>query len=122
VDDDEDLAKVLSLFLEHLGHESVTSDQVDEAMQIVENDLHGFSFAFVDHQMSMHSSADFAEWLLRSSDGIGVIIMSGFPLEPDELPVGFGHRLTFLQKPFRPADVAMALQQVSPVSWKANPF
>lgn len=112
VDDEEDLAQTLSLFLEHLGCAPVVCHRVQEAKRAMEGGR--FGFAFIDQQIAAESGSELAEWLLRQQPGIGITLMSGLPLEPEDLPAALRSQVVFLQKPFRPADVAACVRKLAP--------
>lgn len=112
VDDDRNLTQALTLFLEYLGHKPVVCHQIQEAKHAVEEQVHDFLYAFVDHQMGEESGIEMVAWLLDRVPRIGIVIMSGFPFDSADLPEMQNDRVIFLQKPFRPADLAASLRQL----------
>ncbi len=113
VDDEVDLASALSLYLERVGYHLRVCHSSRDVHLLLASDLAQWDLALVDHQLGADSGADLASLLLRRMPGLRVALMSGLPLEPEDLPQAEPNRIVFLQKPFRPADVAACLRSLS---------
>lgn len=112
VDDEEDLAQALKLFLQHLGLTPIVCHRIREARAVVMRHPHVFPLAFIDQQVAGDSGSEFAVWLLQHSPATRIALMSGLPLEPEDLPTCIQGKVIFLQKPFRPADVALSIERM----------
>ncbi len=113
VDDEEDLARALSLFLERVGYRVQVCHSARAARVLVAGRSAHFDLALVDHQLGADSGSALASLILEAMPQIRIALMSGLPLEPEDLPVTAPNRLVFLQKPFRPADVASCLEKLA---------
>ncbi|MCW5962700.1 MAG: response regulator [Bryobacterales bacterium] len=113
VDDEEDLARALSLYLERVGYHVYVCHSACAARLLVASSCANFDLALVDHQLGPDSGSTLVALMLASMPDVRIALMSGLPLEPEELPQAEPHRLVFLQKPFRPADVATCLKNLA---------
>lgn len=113
VDDEEDLARALSLYLERVGYQVHVCHSARAARLLITNNQADFDLALVDHQLGPDSGSLLVSLMLASLPHIRIALMSGLPLEPEELPQSEANRLVFLQKPFRPADVAACLRKLA---------
>ncbi|MCU0229161.1 MAG: response regulator [Bryobacterales bacterium] len=113
VDDEVDLASALSLYLERVGYHVRVCYSAGQAKALLASGVTDFDLALVDHQLGDESGSDLTILLLRRIPTLRVALMSGLPLDPEDLPQVTPHRLVFLQKPFRPADVAACLRELA---------
>lgn len=113
VDDEVDLASALSLYLERVGYQVRVCYSARQAKVLLASGASHFDLALVDHQLGDESGSDLAILLLRQLPQLRIALMSGLPLDPEDLPQADPHRLVFLQKPFRPADVAACLRELA---------
>ena len=113
VDDEECLAQALSQYLECVGYLVKVCRSAREARRVVDWGERGFDLALVDQQLGTESGDLLVRYLLDTIPAIRIALMSGMPMEPEQLPACDPERLVFLQKPFRPADVAQCLKNLS---------
>ena len=112
VDDEVELCLALKMYLERMGHRVVLFHSGKAARSFVSGGGIVPDYAFVDHQLGSESGAELVVYLMEVMPGLRVILMSGFPLDEDELPQFPDAKVEFLQKPFRSAEVADCLQRV----------
>lgn len=113
VDDEECLARALLLFLEKSGYRVDVCHSARAARALLERVGPVFDLAVVDQQIGKESGTKLADFLLQRIPSLRVVLMSGLPLEAEELPECAPGQVVFLQKPFRPADMARCLGNLS---------
>ncbi len=114
-EDDRQLGRALDLYLGALGFETSIHETMAGAKEAVTATPRRFVFALVDYQLGEDNGIDLAKWLLESEPEIRLVLMSGYPPDGKIDLTSLGGRSTFLQKPFRPAEVVDCLRELHPV-------
>lgn len=112
VDDEQDLCLALRLYLERMGYQVQVHHSAAEVRIALKSGKLDADLAMVDQQIGAECGTTLAELLLKKLPALRVIIMSGLPLEPEELPKGNKSRVRFLQKPFRSSDVSASITEL----------
>ncbi len=113
VEDDEAVRDAVATQVRSLGYAAVTADGPDRALLILRDLSRPVDVLLTDVVMSGASGRDLAEAALRVRPGLGVVYMSGYT---DNAIVHHGvldEGVLFLQKPFRPAQLADKLRQAA---------
>lgn len=111
VDDDQLLTEVVGAMLGDLGYEVTTSDSTAAALELLTNG----SFDVVVSDLSVSGRAGGRDLLFRVLDeGLATtaILMSGYGA-PDDLGSPAGHRVHFIQKPFRGEELDALMRNIS---------
>jgi DNA-binding NtrC family response regulator len=112
VDDETDLCLALRMYLEHLGHKVLLFHSAgDVRRKLDSNDLRA-EYAFIDQQLGSCLGSDLAMTLADRMPSIRIVLMSGLPLEDEDIPDLPNVKLLFMQKPFRSAEVAAILRRL----------
>ena len=112
VDDEPPLLKMISVYLERLGHLVVTADTTEEAWAAAEGTQPEFSVAVLDATMTGLSMQDLALRMLGASPSLRVIATSGYPVNMAAIQAAAPGRVMFLPKPFTPEMLASAVRRM----------
>lgn len=113
VADDEPLVRRLtSRVLENAGFQVVAVADGDAALQASERDEKGIRAVVLDLRMPPRGGAATLAELLRRRPGLGVVLTSGVAPEPAVSALLAQHKGVFLHKPFAPAALVRAVEQV----------
>jgi len=115
VDDDPSLRECMAIYLRRLGYEVIACPDGEEAWALVEAAPLSFALALVDVSLPGMRGDELARRILASNASIAVITASGYPEDVSRVDGADGHRVSFLQKPFAPAQLVRAVQAHLPV-------
>ncbi len=110
VDDEPQLLKMMSVYLERLGHPVETARSTEQALAAFERAPTDFAVAVLDATMPGLAMQELAVRLLRASAGLRVIVTSGYPLEIAEIESAAPGRVACLPKPFTPEMLASLVE------------
>jgi two-component system cell cycle sensor histidine kinase/response regulator CckA len=112
VENGEMLRPLLCEILRREGFEVLAAKDGDEALSVWEGHQDQIDLVVTDVVMPGISGKELVERLRSLRPEIKVIYMSGY--EASLLSVGnkFGSEVTFLQKPFRPAELSKSVREI----------
>jgi CheY-like chemotaxis protein len=112
VDDEEILLSLLTRLLERSGCRVTCARDADEAQRLFKADPSRFDVAILDLGVPPRGALNALRALRALRPDLGAVLMSGSgPDEPVRAELRDG-RSAFVAKPFAPADLARALDQV----------
>jgi len=115
VDDEEAILAILTPMLERGGHEVVSAESSDRALEILESDR--VDIAIIDLVMPGKGGLTLIMEHLAARKDIGLVAMSGkLPVGSDSM-LGLGNALrigAFLPKPFTMDDLQKAISDAMP--------
>ncbi len=120
VEDDAPLAGLLVRYFKRLNLATVCFRRPGEALSHLQNEP--VDLLITDLTLGHENGAELARTALERDPQLRVLLMSGYPYEPQDFPEGA--RLAFLQKPFLPnmlqAEVMRLLEDQDCVSSSAS--
>jgi len=115
VDDDAGLLRLMRSYLSRLGYEVDACQGAEEAWSLVKAAPSAYAVALVDLNMPGTHGGELARRILRSSDSTRLVILSGYPFGLCEVGGLDSRRVSFLGKPFSPAELADTVRNGRPV-------
>jgi CheY-like chemotaxis protein len=112
VDDDEQIARCVSLMLEGFGCEARTSSSGEEALERLRADPSAFDLVITDQNMARMSGAGLAEHVRQLRPELPVILCTGYV---DDFTRDFARTQGFrayLAKPVEPQELERSVRQV----------
>jgi len=108
VDDEEEIVRMGSVMLEHMGYEVVAHTSSPEALEEFLADADGFDLLITDQTMPHLTGSRLAEEVKRVRPEIPVVVISGFlGAESAGGPVD-----SFMQKPFSSFELGKVVRQL----------
>ena len=90
VEDDEDVADLMTMLLTALGYNTTTANSAEQAISLIEASPDTFDHVRVDLHLPDANGYDLIKALLKLSDGLTFTIISGAETDPEavaDLPV-----------------------------------
>jgi two-component system cell cycle sensor histidine kinase/response regulator CckA len=112
VDDQPALLRMMSVFLTRLGYTVATASTTEKAWAHVEADPEGTDVAVLDATMAGLSMEELALRILRANPMLRVLGASGYPVNMAAVEAAAPGRVAFLQKPFTPEMLAVAVRSL----------
>jgi DNA-binding response OmpR family regulator len=112
VDDEPALLRLMQTFLSRQGHEVVCCGTGGEGIATVTAAPSEFQLAVLDHWLPDMSGTDLLHQVLAISSEIRVLVCSGSLLNLDGLGLEDLSRVGFLQKPYPPAKLVTAVDEL----------
>jgi two-component system, cell cycle sensor histidine kinase and response regulator CckA len=112
VDDEPSLLKMMSVYLGRLGYAVIASSSTDQAWAQVEAAPAEFAVAILDGSMPGMGMETLALNMLHANPLLCVIVASGYPMDLTAMQAAGPGRVTFLQKPFSPEMLALAVRRI----------
>jgi DNA-binding NtrC family response regulator len=112
VDDEPQLLKMMSRYLERLGYTVTVSETTEEARRLVDAEPEGFAAAVLDSSMEGLTMEELALQILESNGSTRVLATSGYPVDVSGLKAAAPGRVVFLHKPFPPEALAATLRRM----------
>jgi NtrC-family two-component system response regulator AlgB len=113
VDDELNIRKTLTVFLETEGHKVVAVSNFQDAVS--ENSRHSFDLAFVDLRLGTQSGLDLIPVLLASSPWIKIVVITAYASIDTAVEAIKRGATDYIPKPFTPAQVKLAVQKTAEV-------
>ena len=110
VDDNPNMASLLSEMLEIFDYESTRAGDGIDAMEQVE--LNDFSLVITDMRMPRMSGLDLLQKLKDTNPKLPVVLISGYALDEEGSDVLTNLADGFLNKPFKMSDIEKLLKDV----------
>ena len=105
VDDEPAIRTLVGRVLERHGHQVILCQGSGEALAADPP----IDLLLVDHMLPGMTGLEIAEHLRRRWPNLPVVLMSGYPPQPDTMP---GPPSSFLQKPMLPSAVVKAVESL----------
>jgi two-component system response regulator AtoC len=112
VDDERPLLDLLASYLTRLGYEVEACTSGEEALERFQYRPFGYALVVTDVRLPDLSGQDLVLKMTEMNGDLRVVVSSGIPIEPLQLPPGFSGKVRFLQKPFRVSELARAMEAV----------
>jgi len=112
VDDEPALLKMMAAYLGRLGYAVSAVNSTDQAWSKVEAAPAGFDVAVLDRSMTGLSTEELALRMLKGNPALRLIAASGYPVDMKPLEAAAPGRVTFLQKPFTPEELAGTIRRM----------
>jgi len=112
VDDEPALLRLFQRYLVRFGFEVEICSNARQALEQFTRDAARYELVLADLTMPGMSGQELLEQLRRLNPQICVLLCSGYPFNPLGLPVEIRRRVRFLQKPFLPAMLIEAIEEL----------
>ncbi|MGO9145964.1 MAG: sigma-54-dependent transcriptional regulator [Desulfomonilia bacterium] len=113
VDDELNIRKTLTVYLETEGHKVVAVSNFQDAVS--ENSRHSFDMAFVDLRLGTQSGLDLIPVLLAASPWIKIVVITAYASIDTAVEAIKRGATDYIPKPFTPAQVKLAVQKTAEV-------
>lgn len=110
VDDEVNIRKTLSMYLETEGHKVTAVSNFEDAL--AEASRRSFELAFVDLRLGTESGLDLIPALLASSSWLRIIVITAYASIDTAVEAIRRGATDYIPKPFTPAQVKLAMQKV----------
>lgn len=110
VDDEVNIRKTLSMFLETEGHRVIAVSNFTDAVE--EASRRSFELAFVDVRLGTESGLDLIPPLLVSSPWLKIIVITAYASIDTAVEAMRRGATDYIPKPFTPAQVRLTMQKV----------
>ena len=110
VDDEVNIRKTLSMFLETEGHKVIAVSNFEDA--IAEASQRSFELAFVDLRLGAESGLDLIPALLVATPWLKIIVITAYASIDTAVEAIRRGATDYIPKPFTPAQVKLAMQKV----------
>ena len=112
VDDEPPLLRMMGVYLERLGYQTVLFESSDRAWQQVSGAAGDYAAAVLDATLRGMSANDLAVALLTANPTICVVVASGYPVDMSALEAAGPGRVSFAQKPFNAHTLVETLRRM----------
>lgn len=110
IDDERNIARMLSVSLEADGHEVVATESGSGALRQVQK--FPFDVAFLDLRLGQEDGLDVLAQLRRADSGLAVVIITAFASIPSAVEATRRGAADYLPKPFTPEQVRLVLARL----------
>lgn len=110
VDDEVNIRKTLSMFLETEGHKVIAVSNFEDA--VTEASRRSLDLVFVDLRLGTESGLDLLPALLTSSPWLKIIVITAYASIDTAVEAMRRGATDYIPKPFTPAQVKLAMQKV----------
>ena len=120
VDDERALLPLLERYLRKQGYEPACFYDPVEALAAFRAAGEKFELVMTDLTLEGLSGEELAKAVLATEPGVRVVVMSGYPYSTENFSDEDRPRVTFLQKPFLPAQFREAVERLRPAAARAE--
>ncbi len=113
VDDESNIRKTLTVYLETEGHKVVAVSNVTDAVS--ENSRRSFDLAFVDLRLGTDSGLDLIPALLAASPWIKIVVITAYASIDTAVEAIKRGATDYIAKPFTPDQVKLTIQKIAEV-------
>ena len=113
VDDESNIRKTLTVYLETEGHKVVAVSNVTDAVS--ENSRRSFDLAFVDLRLGTDSGLDLIPALLAASPWIKIVVITAYASIDTAVEAIKRGATDYIAKPFTPGQVKLTIQKIAEV-------
>ena len=110
VDDEQNIRKTLTMFLESEDHKVTSSGSFNEALTI--NQTHAFDMAFVDLRLGTDSGLDLIPKLLSDSPWLKIVVITAYASIDTAVEAIKRGATDYIPKPFTPAQVKLTVDKI----------
>lgn|GEM_PF-6758480 len=112
IEDDEAVRRYAVRILEQLGYRVWSAPSGGEALRLCSLQAEAFDLILTDVVMPHLSGPEFARQIRQHWPAVKVLFMSGYTRDDEGLAVRLDPQAPFLQKPFRPIQLAQKIREV----------
>lgn len=112
VDDEPQLIRLVSRYLERLGYDVVSAGNTAGAWALLEGEPRSFALVMIDVTMAQPSGEELAWRILSSRPQVHVVLSSGYAADLANIEQAFPGRVSFLQKPFSGDMLAQTVERI----------
>lgn len=109
IDDEESLLRLMQIYLQRVGYQVTPCATLESAITKLENDS-DYSTAIID--LSVVNDIDSLQLIAEQFPTLRMLVCSGNLFEVDALPASLQPRFGFVQKPFLPAMLVQAVEEI----------
>ncbi|MCK7512694.1 MAG: response regulator [Desulfobacterales bacterium] len=113
VDDESNIRKTLTVYLETEGHKVIAVSNVTDAVS--ENSRRSFDLAFVDLRLGTDSGLDLIPALIAASPWIKIVVITAYASIDTAVEAIKRGASDYIPKPFTPAQVKLTVQKIAEV-------
>lgn len=113
LDDEKALLPLLDRYLRKLGHHTACFSEPVGALEAFRQAVPRFDLVMTDLTLEGISGEEVTRRVLADDPCVRVVVMSGYPFSTDTFAAGDRPRVTFLQKPFLPAQFQEAVARLT---------
>jgi NtrC-family two-component system response regulator AlgB len=113
VDDEANIRRTLTIFLESEGHQVVSVSNADDA--ISEANRRPFDLAFIDLRLGTANGLDLISPLLNTSSQLKIVVITAYASIDTAVEAMRRGATDYIPKPFTPAQVGLAVHKVSEI-------
>ncbi len=112
VEDDSDVRSASDAILTHYGYQVILATNGDEAIRIFNERRGDVDLLFTDVVMPSMGGLPLADMLREHKPSLPVIFMSGYPFDTNTKMLAKKEGNDFIQKPFKPMDLAHKIRRL----------
>ncbi len=109
VDDEEELRRMLKIYLEHLGYDTVVAEDGENALEIFKSKKRKFELVLLDIKMPRIGGKETTQMLKEIDPDVQIILTSGYPTDEKSRELIRSNIVDFLEKPFTLADLSKVI-------------
>lgn len=113
VDDEANIRKTLTIYLESEGHQVVCVSNAEDAIR--EINRRSFDLAFVDLRLGTTSGLDLIPTLLNGSPWLKIVVITAYASIETAVEAMRRGATDYLSKPFTPAQVGLTVQRAAEI-------
>jgi len=102
VDDEADLARLLTQYLERQGYSIEVSPDAEDALVRFDETPDAWDLVLTDLSLPGARGDEMLRRMLQKRPGLRAIVSSGYPFSLESLPMESPRQIEFLQKPYLP--------------------
>jgi len=112
IDDDASLLGFTAKYLTRLGYSVATYRNSEQAWKDFRASAANYALVLIDLSLGGLSGAQLSQMMLNANPAVRLIVMSGYPFDPEKLREVDPDRMAFLHKPFTPAMLAETVDRM----------
>jgi len=111
IDDESNIRKTLSLYLETEGHRVVGISNFEDAIQEIKKGA--YDIAFLDLRLGVKNGLDLIPYLQANSPGIKIVVITAYASIDSAVEAIRRGATDYIPKPFTPSQIKIVLQKVN---------
>jgi DNA-binding response OmpR family regulator len=111
-EDDPSLRKFIRITLESFGHEVITAEDGEEAIEIFKENNNRIRLVLLDMIMQKKNGKEVSEAIKKISPGMNVLFTSGYTMDVLKIKKIMEMGFDFIHKPFQSKDLLMKVREI----------